>query len=375
MRVLKPVKVLQIGMTCNWGGTETYLMQQFDNIDCSKVQYDFVNITSEKDIVFKDAILSSGSMIYGICSRHKNPIKHYYQWILLLCKVAKDYKAIVLNANSLEYVFPLFAGKLFSIPVRVIHSHNAGYGHEIGLLRKLLISFNRFLMRWSATNYFACSIKAGKWMFGSSVDFKVIHNAIDISNYSFKPNIRERKRKELGVEDVFVVGHVGSYNFQKNHEFMLDVFNEICKLQPKSVLLLVGYFVDDDSYWIKAHEKAKAYGIEDRVRFLGIRKDVPELMQAMDCFVLPSRFEGLCLVGIEAQASGLPCFFSDTITRELEITDLCHFIGLNKAPEEWADIILKNSTIERRDMSQEISDAGYDIKTEVKKIERIYLEG
>ena len=136
-------------------------MEQFHNIDKSKVHYDFVNITGEYEIVYKDEILSTGSKIYNIQSRHTNPIKHYWQWCKLLSKVAGAYKAIVLNSNSLGYIFPLFIARLFGIPMRIMHSHNAGFEVKITKLRAMMIEMNKILMNFSATDYFACSEKAG----------------------------------------------------------------------------------------------------------------------------------------------------------------------------------------------------------------------
>lgn len=368
------INVLQIGMTWNIGGTENYIMQQYRSADPKKVHYDFVNINSHHDIAFQKEILSKGSRIYAICSRHLNPFKHYYQWIKLMNSVKGKYSAIVLNSNSLEYVFPLFISKLYGIPTRIVHSHNSGNQHKIGYLRKMLIFLNKFLLKYSATNYCACSEKAGKWMFGSGQKFQVIHNAINTNKFSFNKNKRFKIQRALGLGNALVLGHVANFCYQKNNEFMIEIFYKLNKLYSNSILLLIGGTAGDESVLGSCRAKVKQLGLDDSVKFLGVRTDVPDLMQAMDCFVLPSRFEGLPFVGIEAQASGLPCFFSDTITKELEITELCHFIGLEKSPEEWAKVILENSSIERRDMSNEIRKAGYDIQTEVRKIEELYSE-
>ncbi len=371
---MSKVKVLQIGMTSNIGGLETYLMEQFNNIDKSKIHYDFVNITGEHDIVYKEEILSAGSKIYNIQSRHTNPIKHYWQWCRLLSKVAGEYKAIVLNSNSLVYIFPLFVAKLFGIPMRIMHSHNSGSEVKINKIRAMVMEFNRILMYYSVTDYFACSEKAGQWMFNGKRNFICVHNAIDTSPYIYNRAIREKKRFEIGVSDELVIGHIGRFSYQKNHEKVIEIFNELHKKQPRSVLMLIGGGIDSESTIAKVKKQVKEYGIEDAVKFLGMRNDVPQLMQAMDAFLLPSHFEGLCLVGIEAQAAGLPCFFSDTITRELEITDLCHFIDLEASSDVWAQHILDGVDVQRKDMSTAIENAGYDIKTEIKKIEAFYIE-
>ena len=369
----KPVYVLQIGMTRNIGGLETYLMQQFEHMDKNLVKYDFVNITGEYEIVFSDKIRQTGSNIYNICSRHKNPLLHYWQWIKLLKKYKNKYKAIVLNTNSLEYIFPIFVAKIFDIEMRVIHSHNAGFERKIGLLRKLLIAFNKLLLNFSATHYFACSKKAGEWMFGKEKHFDIIHNAIDVDKYKYSLQKKRDKRKELGIKDKFVIGHIGRFSYQKNHRFLIEIFNEIHKILPEAELLLIGDAVDDKTYLNEAKQKVKKLGLEKNVKFLGIRNDVPELMQVMDCFVFPSRFEGLGIVALEAQATGLPCYLSDIIPNEVKITDLVNFISLNKSPQFWAKEIIKSKIFERKDISNKIIEAGYDINTEILKIEKFYL--
>lgn len=368
-----PVRVLQIGMTKNIGGLETYLMQQFDHLDKTKVTYDFVNITSEDEIVFKDKILQAGSHIYGVRSRHSNPIRHYWQWITLLHHIAKNYKGIVLNSNSVTYVFPIFIARFFGIPMRIMHSHNSGFEQRIGFAKKVIMKMNRFLLKWGATNYFACSQLAGKWMFGEKTPFTVIPNAIDCSKFCFDSEIRNEMRKSLHIEDKFVVGHVGRFTYQKNHGFLIDVFNEIHKINPKAVLLLIGDAVGNMSYYEKAKQKVQQYGLIGCVQFLGMRNDVPLLMQAMDCFVLPSRFEGLPVVGIEAQAAGLPCFFSDTITREVGLTELAHFVSLKDSSEDWAKKITVAHAVNRKEAVNQVKAAGYEIESVAQKVQDFYL--
>ncbi len=370
----KPIRVLQIGMTRNIGGLETYLMSQFNHLDRSQVTYDFVNITAEYDIVFKEQILKAGSQIYGVKSRHSNPVQHYWQWIKLLHHIAPQYKGIVLNSNSLTYVFPIFLAKFFGIPLRIMHSHNTGYEQKIGFGKKLLIQFNKYLLKWGATNYFACSKLAGQWMFGNGAKFKVIPNAIDCAQFQYNPIRRGKVRKKLQLGDNFVVGHVGRFTYQKNHERVIQIFYEIYKQNKTARLMLIGDVVGDQSYLEKAKYLVHKLGMDQAVLFLGMRKDVPQLMQAMDCFLLPSRFEGLPVVGIEAQAAGLPCFFSDTITKEVGITNLAYFTSLQVPSKKWAEIILKESTKNRVDTEEAIIEAGYEIGEASKRIEKWYLE-
>jgi len=373
MKKKMPIRVLQIGMTKNIGGLETYLMQQFDYLDKKKVTYDFVNITSEDEIVFKDKILQAGSHIYGVRSRHSNPIRHYWQWIKLLHNIAGEYKAIVLNSNSITYVFPVFIARFFGIPMRIMHSHNSGFEQKIGFIKKILIAMNRQLLKWGASDYFACSQLAGRWMFGKDVSFRVIPNAIECNKFRFDSSIRTDMRKALHLDGKFVIGHVGRFTYQKNHTFLIEIFREIHKINSRAVLLLIGDAVNDTSYYESAKKQIAQEGLTECVKFLGMRNDVPDLMKAMDCFLLPSRFEGLPVVGIEAQAAGLPCFFSYTITREVGLTELAHFISLEKSPEDWAKKIISSHCTERSKFADVVAEKGYDIHKVSKKMEDIYL--
>ena len=369
----QPVRILQIGMTKNIGGIETYLMQQFEHLDRSKLIYDFVNITSEYEIVFKEKILKYGGKIYGIRSRHSNPIRHYWQWIKLLNKIAKNYKAIVLNSNSIIYVFPIFIARFFGIPMRIMHAHNAGFEQKNGFFKELIIFINRILLKWGATDYFACSKKAGHWMFGPHAHFTVIPNAIDCNKFKFNEDMREKMRSTLNIQECFVVGHVGRFAFQKNHEFLIDIFNEIHTIKNNAVLLLIGDAVGNLTYLNNIKEKIDEFGLTKSVIFMGMRDDVPQLMQAMDCFVFPSHFEGLCIAGIEAQASGLPCFFSDTISEEIKITSDVHFISLRESADYWARIILLNKVKDRSKRNEEVKKSWFDINNCILKIQNIFI--
>lgn len=369
------IKILQIGMTKNIGGIENYLINQFKFLNKENIMYDFVNITGEHPMVYSDYLRLNGSTVYNIISRHKNPVKHYLQWFILLLKKRKDYKAIVLNSNGLTYIYPLVLARLFGIPIRIIHSHNSNYPFHLNFKKKLLIKFNKFLLRYSATHYWACSVNAGKWMFGENKSFQVIHNAIDSKEYLFNLSQRISVRKRFNLENQFVLGHVGSFNYQKNHDFLIDIFYEVVKLHPNSTLLLIGGDGGNPNIFNSIKEKINKLKLENNILFLGMRRDVSELMQGMDCFVFPSRYEGLPLVGIEAQAAGLDCFFSGNITRELKITSLAHFIPLETSSEEWAHNILKvYKRSNRINMHQQIVDAGYDIQCEIQKIKKFYCD-
>ena len=367
------LRVLQVGMTRNLGGIETYLIEQFRHLDKSKIDYDFVNITGEYSICYEDEILASGSKIFKVVSRHKNPLLHYWQWFNILLQNKGIYDVIVLNTNSLEYVFPLVLGKVFGIPVRVIHSHNSGFENKQGLARCLLVGMNKKLLAWSANLRFACSQFAGQWMFKDN-PYHVIYNAIDIHKYDADLIVREETRNALGLHTELTLLHVGRFSYQKNHSFLLDIFKEVHAIQPDSVLLLVGDTTEESEFLTEVKRKIKAYGLEHVVRLLGRRDDVNKIMQAADVLVMPSFFEGLTLVGIEAQASDLPLLLSDTVTNELGLLPPTRFISLDAGAKAWAEVIVNSKQHNRRSRYEELKAAGYDIGFETERVEKLLID-
>lgn len=372
-RESRRLRVLQVGMTRNLGGIETYLIEQFRHLDKSTIDYDFVNITGEYSICYEDEILASGSKIFKVVSRHKNPLLHYWQWFNILLQNKGVYDVIVLNTNSLEYVFPLVLGKVFGIPVRVIHSHNSGFENKQGLARRLLVGMNKKLLAWSANLRFACSQFAGKWMFQDN-PYHVIYNAIDIHKYDANSIVREETRNALGLHTELTLLHVGRFSYQKNHSFLLDIFKEVHAIQPDSVLLLVGDTTEESEFLTEVKRKIKDYGLENSVRLLGRRDDVNKIMQAADVLVMPSFFEGLTVVGIEAQASDLPLLLSDTVTKELGLLPSTQFISLKAGPTVWAEAVLNNRQHNRQSRYEELKAAGYDIENETERVEKLLLD-
>ena len=367
------LRVLQVGMTRNLGGIETYLIEQFRHLDKNKIDYDFVNITGEYSICYEDEILASGSKIFKVVSRHKNPLLHYWQWFNILLQNKGIYDVIVLNTNSLEYVFPLVLGKIFGIPVRVIHSHNSGFENKQGLARRLLVGMNKKLLAWSANLRFACSQFAGQWMFKDN-PYHVIYNAIDIHKYDADLIVREETRNALGLHTELTLLHVGRFSYQKNHSFLLDIFKEVHRIQPDSVLLLVGDTTEESEFLTEVKRKIKAYGLENVVRLLGRRDDVNKIMQAADVLVMPSFFEGLTVVGIEAQASDLPLLLSDTVTKELGLLPSTQFISLEAGPTAWAEAIVNSKQHNRQSRYEELKAAGYDIGNETERVEKLLID-
>ncbi|MBS6294162.1 MAG: glycosyltransferase family 1 protein [Veillonella sp.] len=373
-RESRRLRVLQVGMTRNLGGIETYLIEQFRHLDKSKIDYDFVNITGEYSICYEDEILASGSKIFKVVSRHKNPLLHYWQWFNILLQNKSVYDVIVLNTNSLEYVFPLVLGKIFGIPVRVIHSHNSGFENKQGLARRLLVGMNKKLLAWSANLHFACSNNAGNWMFGNQ-SFHVIHNAINLKKYEFNKSVRDKIRYEENINDKdLAIITIGRFTYQKNHSFVIDVFNELQKKHTNVVLLLVGKDDEFTPYLEDIKYKILEYGISDKVRFLGMREDVPKLMQAADICLMPSLFEGFGIVAIEAQAASLPTIISDQFPKEIDVSMYITRLSLDIEVKKWAEAIINSSKYNRVSCYEEIKAAGYDIGNETERVEKLLID-
>lgn len=220
-----------------------------------------------------------------------------------------------------------------------------------------------------ADKLFACGDEAGRWMFNTD-DFEVLNNAIDTDLYAYNKEKADKVKKEFGIENKFVVGHVGRFNPQKNHEFLIDVFNEIQKVKEDSVLMLVG----DGDLRPEIEKKVRDLGLSDKVIFTGVRSDVNDLMQGMDVFLFPSLYEGLGIVLIEAQAAGLKCIISDNIPKDGVLTDDVTCISLTQSPIVWANEILKYQEYKRANNKEIIKKANYDIKNNAKKLEQFYIE-
>ena len=229
--------------------------------------------------------------------------------------------------------FSLWAAKSAKVPVRIVHAHSTTNKQEKkkNLMKQVLRPFSKVF----ANRYFCCSELAGRWLFGNKIynqgKVYLLNNAIDVEKFKYNEKARKAKRKELNIKDKdLVIGHIGRFVKQKNHEFLIDIFNEIHKQNKNTILLLAG----DGPLKEEIQNKVKKIGLEKNVQFLGQRNDANELYQAMDAFVLPSLYEGLPVVGVEAQTAGLPCFFSTDMTKETKVLDSTKFIELSKSPKE-----------------------------------------
>lgn len=370
---VKPIRVLHMLHSMNCGGAETMIMNYYRNIDREQVQFDFL-LTCQGKSDYEEEILSLGGRIYHITPLTLRTMGAYQRDIRNFLQEHTEYR-IVHSHNSSKSVFPLRIAKKMGIPVRISHSHNLFVGNAYSpkeILRKFL---KRPLRKVSNFN-FACSKDAAIWLYGEKFwkekKVQILKNAIDVARFSYRKEIRQEYRKKFDLEDKFVVGHVGRFDQIKNHMFLLEIFSEILKKQENATLVLVG----EGELCPKIKEEAGKKGILDKIIFTGLREDVPGLLQMMDVFVFPSLFEGLGIVLIEAQTSGLPCFASkDVIPKEAAVTDLLEFVSLDEPAPNWADKILQAQTGQNRQSPiSKVQKAGYDISVEAKKLEKFYLQ-
>lgn len=356
------VRVLHIVTNMDRGGLETMLMNYYRHMDREKIQFDFLEHRRDR-AAYDDEIESLGGRIFRL--PRLNPLSSDYFHALNAFFAAHPEYRIVHSHLDCMSAYPLCAAKNAKVPVRIAHAHSTSQDRNWKLVFKLI---SKKLISLYTTDLFACSADAGEWMFGTK-DVHILPNAIDIERYAFNLLIRNQTKKALGLDDAFVIGHVGRFSAVKNHSFLTDVFAQIKRQEPNSKLLLVGA----GSEMQAVQQKVKALGLGADVIFTGVRNDVANLMQAMDVFVFPSLHEGLGIVLIEAQAAGLPCVVSDTIPREAYLTDLVTAEKLSSSVEKWAEKILKKRDFPRTDRRDEIAAHGFDITTEAVKLQEFYI--
>lgn len=353
------------------GGIESFLYNVLSRIDLKGLQIDLVTASLGKSI-FTQPLQQRGIQFHELSGSQKNVWKNYRCFVSLLKE--RHWDVIHLNIFQGLSLACLHIAQQEGVPVRIAHSHNTALRKSLTRPMKLAIHtwakerFTRY-----ATDLWACSKGAAEFLFsGEALEqkgFQFIPNGIDIDRFRFDPVVRENVRKELGLTDKLVIGNVGRLCCQKNQAFLLDVFAEILKRDPNSRLLLVGEGGDKPLLL----RKVRQLDIEEKVIFYGVTPHVEQLLWAMDVFVLPSRFEGLPVTGVEAQTSGLPCFFADTVTRECGISNAAEFLSLTSPPEQWARMILaKAAAKDRTAAALAAQKAGFDICHTARQVESGY---
>lgn len=315
-------KILVFGFTNNIGGVENFFMNYYSRMDFDKFQFDFVTIYD--DMVYKEEVSKYGN-VYVSPSYNRNPFKYY----LMLKKLMKENKYDIVHVNLLSCanILPLKAAYKCGVKHIIAHSHNANIPK--GILRNILNKLNKRKMLKYANEYYACSKLAGDWMFSQNVNYKLINNKISFEKFAYNEQIRKDIRNKLNIDDYFVIGHVGRFFEQKNHKFLIEAFAKlkVNANNKKIKLLLVG----DGELKEECLKLAMDLNIENDIIITGMVNNSFDYYNAFDLFVLPSLFEGLPLVGIEAQVNGLKCLFSNNITNEVKISklDQVEFIPLD----------------------------------------------
>lgn len=363
------IKILHRLSTEAFGGMEKYVLENYKYIDKSK--FTFEGFSRSKELLNQAEIIESGIKVNLFQSTGSDPnFRKEINEIL-----SRGYDVLHMNTSYWSGFMIEEIAMNKHIPKVIVHSHSIGVDHVDEMRRVDMTKRHQYYKQLFnenyATHFCACSYAAADWLFGEQIPrdkIIILKNAIDVKKFVFNRRIRKKIREEMEYHSNFVIGHVGRFNYSKNHRFLIDIFNDIHKFNPDTRLLLVG----DGGYEDQTKKQVESYGLSSCVSFMGWRKDTHKLLQAMDLFLLPSYFEGLPISLIEAQAAGLPCIASKFVTQEVNITNKVKFLDLDK--EKWINEInriISNNT-QRCDMSQKITEAGYNIHESVKILEKLY---
>lgn len=352
------------------GGKKNLVMEYYRHIDRTKIQFDFICDIDSNSIPKKE-IMELGGRVYEIA-----PYQHIFKNMREMRNICKKNRYKIMHSyNGTMNLFSMFVGWQSHIPIRINESISMAHSADKKtVLKNILKPFSRMF----ATHFMANGEICGKWQFGDKLyesgKVKVFKTVINTDANKYDPKVRTKTRIKLGIENNIVIGHIGRLTEQKNTLFVIDIFNEIVKQNPKAKLLIIG----DGNLREAMLEKIKKYDISNNVLYLGRREDIQQFYNAMDCFLLPSLYEGLPVVGVEAETCGLPVFFSTEIPRESSAcSDLGHFISLDKNAKEWADEILrvtKNNINIRKNRADEVKSAGFDSAVEANKLLCYYEE-
>ena len=349
----------------NCGGAETTVMNLYRNIDRSLIQFDFL-ITVFEENHYENEAVSLGARVFRRPMRTKDPFGN----MIGLTRVLKEHpeiKIVHIHNTSPVVAIDALIAKLFGVVTRIVHSRSALPTYTV--LHRVFRPFLRAL----ATHWFCCSTEAGMSLFGKnapkSSKFLVLPNARELETFRYSPSLRDSISAKMCLEDQFVVISIGRLETPKNLGFMLEAFAHARGCKPNLMLLLAG----DGALFTELSDQVDKLELGSSVIFLGHRDDVSSLLQAADIFVLPSLYEGLPGAAIEAQAAGLPCLISDTVTRESKVTDNVEFLPISEGPEIWAERMLAYKDFKRYDTLDEVRKAGYDIKEAANKLEKFYV--
>lgn len=364
------IRVLHVVGKMDRGGMETLIMNYYRNIDRNKIQFDFLVHYSDRG-AYDDEIENLGGRIFRMPNTKFRHTLKYIRELKKFFEKHREYTVIHGHLESASFIYNKISKEIGNIHT-ILHAHNTSVERNLtGLMRFLLIK----LGKRNADSYFACSRAAGEFYFGkhalNSNEVVILPNAINVEEFSFNKQIRREIRAELDIEDKFVIGHVGRFYKQKNHSFLIDILKETLEKNPNTVLLLIGGGPLEDTI----SEKVKRLNLSHAVKFLGVRTDINNLLQGMDVFLLPSLYEGLPVVAVEAQASGVRMILSEGVPAETQVTGAVEFISLKKSAAFWAEEVNKwSNNYQRENYLELMTNRNYNVKTNTKKLEEFYLE-
>lgn len=348
------------GMSSNTGGVETFIMNIYRSLKQDK--HTFYFFTTEDNICYENEIIDNGDYIIKYTARRKN-IKNQKKE---LKEIFSKYKFNIYwhNCCSLSNIEEIKQAYNANVPIRIIHSHNSkNMGNFLTLL---LHTKNKYCLSKYVTHFFACSDVAGKWMFPNKVykDIVIFHNSIDTRSYLYNSKTQKEMRKLYHInDDTLIIGHVGRFHFQKNHKYLIEIFNRLYNQNKNVLLVLCG----DGTLKNEILNLVKKYNLQKKVLFLGNQSEMSKIYQMFDILCFPSLFEGLPFVLVEAQAAGIPCIVSNTVSSEAKLTNLVFFEDINKNPSIWVDKIEKIKLIKKRNTYKDIVENGYDIENNKKQ--------
>lgn len=369
----QPIRVLNLFTIMNRGGAETMVMNYYRKIDCTKVQFDFMVHRQERG-AYDDEIESLGGRIFRMSPISLTTLSNYQKELYSFFREHPEYHILHSHMSELGY-FAFKEAKQCGVPVRICHAHNAPVFFSetfIEKLKRIPREILARLIRRESTDFFTCSQIAGEWLYGKKLSNKMIfmRNAVDASLFRYNEEKAKLLKLKMGWVDKIVIGHVGRFNPQKNHSFLIEIFETFHKKNPNAILVLAGSGELEHEIMKRVQKK----GLEDCVRFLGTRSDMPDLYQTFDLFLFPSLYEGLPVSLVEAQAAGVPCVISDRISSQAHIVEDYYPVSLDAPLQEWMYVIDKALKKERKDTYSLIKDKGFDVNENAIWLCNFYLK-
>lgn len=369
----EPIRILNLFTIMNRGGAETMVMNYYRNIDRTKVQFDFLVHRQERG-AYDDEIEAMGGRIYRMCPIHPQNFSKYKKMLKVFFDEHPEYRILHSHMSELG-CYAFMEAQRRGIKVKICHAHNAPVKGSMTPKEKAQLIFRDYFKKKMlpySDFLFVCGEEAGNWLYGKQNKnrFVMMNNAVDAQKFTYSTEARNQLRQELGIDGKFAILNVGRFNPQKNHSFIIDIFNEIKKLYQNSVLLLVGKGELEDEIKQKVH----SLGLQNDVMFLGLRDDVHRLLSASDVFLFPSLYEGLPVTLVEAQSSGIRCFISDAVPFQCILGDDVSTVKLSESAESWAqEIVTLAAGYERYNRYSDMVSSGFDIKSNAQWLQDFYL--